>query len=107
MPRMFSPTLLFFASQLLVCVLSQSPQDIAEVFQTTQIVPDVIPLFNPSVVLQVSFGAPITPGQSLTTNRMILNFPTNLETVSIPSFKVKGGTSNTNYVVLMVHSLVF
>jgi len=49
-------------------VSGQSPQDIAQVFQTTEIVPDVIPSFDPSVVLQVSFGAPITPGQSLTPN---------------------------------------
>jgi phosphatidylethanolamine-binding protein len=70
-------------------VFCQSPSDIAKVFLTTQIVPDVIPSFNPSVTLEVSFGIQITAGQSLTTNA----------TAGMPSFTTDG---NGTFVILIV-----
>lgn len=40
----------------------------AQFFLATHIVPDVLPAFNPSVLLEVSFNTPIIPGQNLTKN---------------------------------------
>lgn len=47
---------------------AQSLQDMAQFFLTTHIVPDILPAFNPSVLLEVSFDTPIIPGQNLTKN---------------------------------------
>lgn len=48
---------------------TQSIQDITTVFRSAQIVPDVIPAFNPSLLLDVSFGGrTVVPGETLTKN---------------------------------------
>ena len=73
-PAMF-PTMIntIFSLALLQFVrettATQSIQDITEVFRSAQIVPDVIPAFNPSLLLDVSFGGRIVvPGEILTKN---------------------------------------
>jgi hypothetical protein len=63
-------SLIFFALSLFQFqrAQGQSLQEISQLFRTTDVVPDVIPAFNPSVLLQVTFGSPIIPGQTLTPN---------------------------------------
>jgi len=103
LPMLFSFVLLL----LIPFVYGQSPADVAKVFDTTQIVPDVIPSFDPTVVLQVSFGNPITPGQSLTVNGKLSSETADVATANMPSFKIADDTSSGTYVILMVSSLAF
>jgi hypothetical protein len=48
---------------------AQSIQDIGQLFRSAQIVPDVIPAFNPSVLLDVTFRTrSVLPGETLSKN---------------------------------------
>jgi hypothetical protein len=51
---------------------AQSPQDVGQLFGDNQIVPDplpsLLPAFNPTVLLQVSFNNTVIPGQILSQN---------------------------------------
>ena len=105
---MFCPKL-FLLILLLVwnAAADQSIQEVSQVFRDTQIVPDVIPAFNPSVLLGVSFGEDVTPGQNLTTNGMKPAIYSDhakllLDTAKSPAFSIQGATNTTKFVVLTV-----
>ena len=53
----------------------QSIQEISQLFRTTQIVPDLIPAFNPSVLLHISFAKEVIPGQIVAKNGTEFPFP--------------------------------
>jgi len=64
-------TIFFLALLQLVrqTTAAQSIEDITQIFRSAQIVPNVIPAFNPSLLLDVSFGArTVVPGETLTKN---------------------------------------
>lgn len=42
---------------------AQSPKDIGQLFTVNNIVPDLLPAFNPSVSFQVTYNATVVPGQ--------------------------------------------
>ena len=65
---MFYAALLLFLLQFQNAVAEQTIQDIGQLFQNTRIVPDIIPAFNPSVLLDVSYGRDVIPGQNLSKN---------------------------------------
>jgi len=66
--QMFYAALLLTLLQFHQAIAQQTIQDIGQLFRSTQVVPDVIPAFNPSVHLGVSFDKIIIPGQNLTRN---------------------------------------
>ena len=42
---------------------TQSTQDIAQLFGINHIVPDLLPSFNPTVLLEVSYNTTVIPGE--------------------------------------------
>jgi hypothetical protein len=48
--------------------MAQSPQDIQQLFEVDKIVPDLLPSFDPSTLLEVTYNATIIPGQILSQN---------------------------------------
>jgi hypothetical protein len=48
--------------------IAQSPQDIQQLFEVDKIVPDLLPSFDPSTLLEVTYNATIIPGQILSQN---------------------------------------
>lgn len=47
---------------------AQSPQDIQQIFEVDQIVPDLLPVFNAVALLEVTYKATIIPGPILSQN---------------------------------------
>jgi hypothetical protein len=47
---------------------AQSPQDIQQLFEVDQIVPDLLPVFNPVALLEVTYNVTVIPGQILSQN---------------------------------------
>lgn len=50
-------------SFLLPFAKGQSTQDIAQLFSVDRIVPDLLPTFNPTLLLKVSYSTTVLPGQ--------------------------------------------
>ena len=48
--------------------LAQSPRDIGQLFRMDGIVPDLLPVFEPTTLLQVTYGLTLVPGQILSQN---------------------------------------
>ena len=42
---------------------AQSPRDIGQLFQVNRIVSDLLPVFEPTTLLQVTYGFNLVPGQ--------------------------------------------
>jgi hypothetical protein len=58
-----------------VAFAGQSFRDIERTFKTAGVVPDVLPSFHPSALLQVTFqNITIVPGQNLTKEGMLETF---------------------------------
>ena len=57
-----------FFSLLLIqsAAARMSVQDVAQLFRSTQVVPDILPSFNPLVFLNVKYANEVVPGQTLT-----------------------------------------
>lgn len=68
--KMFWHTSVLILSLYLRIVLAQSPKDIGQLFEVNGIVPDLIPEFDPIVLLQVSYGFTLVPGEILSQNGM-------------------------------------
>jgi hypothetical protein len=62
---------LFLLSSYFHCIAGQSTQDVAQIFKTMQIVPDVIPEFHPIVPFQVTYNITVFPGQNLTKKGLV------------------------------------
>lgn len=71
----WSAILAFSLLQFHYYAKAQSLRDMAQLFLTTHIVPDILPAFNPSVLVEVSFNTQIIPGQNLTENGTEPDFP--------------------------------
>ncbi len=64
-----SLVILVFLSLVHKVTAAQSIQDIGQLFSSAQIVPDVIPAFNPSVLLDVTFrNKSVVAGETLSKN---------------------------------------
>ena len=91
----------------------QSIQDISQLFRSTQLVPDLLPSFNPSVLLDGSFAKEVVPGQSLSKNDTQSTFlmagqsPLTpfVDTANPPSLALQRSTNATKFVILMVCTL--
>jgi len=57
-------TSLHFASH----VAGQSAKDIGQLFSVNHVVPDLLPAFNPTTLFQVTYAAPVIPGEILSQN---------------------------------------
>jgi|SRR5271170_1995453 len=65
--KMWSAVVGIWLTQILMLVAGQSLTDIKQTFHDAGVVPDVLPAFHPSALLQVTFpNITIVPGQNLT-----------------------------------------
>lgn len=90
------------ASQL---TLAQTTQDIAQLFEVNKIVPDLLPSFNPTVLLEVSYNTTVIPGEILSqvgtssSKPYLTIFPAAAMT---PKLGVQGTTPDSQFVFIMV-----
>ena len=61
-------SLVILAIALILGVLGQSTKDIGDLYRVNHLVPDLIPVFQPTVLLQVTFENILIPGQILSQN---------------------------------------
>jgi len=60
--------------QLVSRVTGQSAKDIGQLFSVNHVVPDLLPAFNPTTLFQVTYAAPIIPGEILSQNSISPHF---------------------------------
>lgn len=73
---MFQTFLGFFVSLHLVSnVAGQTAKDIGQLFSVNHVVPDLLPAFNPTTLFQVTYAAPVIPGEILSQNSISTPFP--------------------------------
>ena len=65
--EMFWVVAILFSSQF-HSATAQSPQDVQQLFEVDHIVPDLLPVFNPVALLEVTYNATVIPGQILSQN---------------------------------------
>lgn len=51
--------------QFISHVTGQTAKDIGQLFSVNHLVPDLLPAFNPTTLFQVTYAAPIIPGEIL------------------------------------------
>jgi len=81
--KLLVPVWSFLVISCLPSVKAQSPQDIAQLFGINGIVPDVLPVFAPSVLLQVTYAANVIPGEILSQNSAQAICQANIDSHSI------------------------
>jgi len=59
---------LFISQQFISHVAGQTAKDIGQLFSVNHIVPDLLPAFNPTTLFQVTYAAPVIPGEILSQN---------------------------------------
>lgn len=87
--------------------LAQTTQDIAQLFELNKILPDLLPSFNLTVLLEVSYNITVIPGEILsqvgTSSKPYLTFFT--AAAMTPKLGVQGTTSDSQFVFIMVSFL--
>jgi hypothetical protein len=83
----FSPSPMFWTAIVIFCFrfpmcTGQTAQDIGQLFGIDRIVPDLLPSFDPTALLQVTYNNTVVPGQILSQNgtdpdpnSQLTNFP--------------------------------
>lgn len=69
----FSPSPMFWTAIVIFCFqfpscTGQTTRDIGQLFGANRIVPDLLPSFDPTVLLQVTYNTTVVPGQILSQN---------------------------------------